>query len=147
MHCHKNHHTMNQMDHTVPNLTGVDQSGVEEKVRALLPGYMAMGQSGMGDMMDMGHPRNTLPMMTGDGQFGSVDMGGMFTVVKVREGLTSYADPGFYKNPPGTVAHKVADEAGKKTQPEPEHPDMHHGGENFLKGENPAPATSGHHHH
>jgi FtsP/CotA-like multicopper oxidase with cupredoxin domain len=128
MHCHKNHHTMNQMAHDVPNLTGVDQSGVEEKVRKLLPGYMAMGQTGMGDMMEMGRPRNTLPMMTGEGQFGSVDMGGMFTVVKVREGITSYADPGFYKNPPGTVAHKVADESGKEKRRKPEQQDMHHRG-------------------
>jgi len=129
MHCHKNHHTMNQMDHTVPNLTGVDQSGIEEKVRNLLPGYMAMGQNGMGDMMDMGRPPNTLPMMTGNGQFGTLDMGGMFTVVKVREGITSYADPGPYKNPPGTVAHKVADDSGKEKRREPEHGRMYqHGG-------------------
>ena len=127
MHCHKNHHTMNQMAHDVPNLTGVDQSGVEEKVRKLLPGYMAMGQTGMGDMMEMGRPRNTLPMMTGEGQFGSVDMGGMFTVVKVREGISSYADPGPYKNPPGTVARKVADESGKEKR-KPEHQEMHHHG-------------------
>src|SRR6266851_2005498 len=66
MHCHKNHHTMNQMAHDLPNLINVDQSGIEEKVRALLPGYMAMGQTGMGEMaeMQMGGPRNTLPMMT-----------------------------------------------------------------------------------
>jgi FtsP/CotA-like multicopper oxidase with cupredoxin domain len=125
MHCHKNHHTMNQMAHDVPNLTGVDQSGVEEKVRSLLPGYMAMGQTGMGDMMEMGRPRNTLPMMTGQGQFGPVDMGGMFTVVKVREGITSYADPGFYKHPPGTVARKVADESGKEKRRMPEQQEMH----------------------
>ena len=104
MHCHKTHHTMNQMDHTVPNLTGVDQSGLEEKVRKLLPGYMAMGQNGMGEMMDMGRPLNTLPMMTGNGQFGSIDMGGMFTVVKVREKLSGYDDPGDYKFPAGSVA-------------------------------------------
>jgi hypothetical protein len=29
-------------------------------------------------------PGNTLPMMTGFGQFGPLEMGGMFTVVKVR---------------------------------------------------------------
>jgi FtsP/CotA-like multicopper oxidase with cupredoxin domain len=121
MHCHKTHHTMNQMAHDVPNLTGVDQSGVEQKVRDLLPGYMAMGQSGMGDMMEMGHPRNTLPMMTGEGQFGSVDMGGMFTVMKVREGITSYADPGPYKNPPGTVAHKVAEDGQPPARMQPGH--------------------------
>jgi FtsP/CotA-like multicopper oxidase with cupredoxin domain len=129
MHCHKNHHTMNQMAHDVPNLTGVDQKGVEEKVRGLLPGYMAMGETGMGDMMEMGRPRNTLPMMTGDGQFGSIDMGGMFTVVKVREGITSYADPGPYKNPPGTVARKVADESGKQKRPATQRRGMQdHGG-------------------
>jgi hypothetical protein len=128
MHCHKNHHTMNQMAHNVPNLVGVDQSGVEEKIRALLPGYMAMGQTGMADMMDMGRPPNTLPMMTGEGQFGSIDMGGMFTVVKVREGIASYADPGPYKNPPGTVAHKVADASGKEERPADGHQDMHHHG-------------------
>jgi len=71
MHCHKNHHTMNQMDHSVPNLTDVDQSGIEEKVRKLLPGYMAMGQNGMGEMMDMGRPPNTLPMMTGNASSGA----------------------------------------------------------------------------
>jgi hypothetical protein len=80
-------------------------------------------------MMDMGRPPNTLPMMTGNGQFGSIDMGGMFTVVKVREAITTYADPGPYKNPPGTVAHKVADDSGKEKQRAPEHEHMHqHGG-------------------
>jgi manganese oxidase len=106
-HCHKSHHTMNAMGHDVPNLLGVKQAGVEEKIRRVLPGYMAMGESGMGNMMDMGRPKNTLPMMTGDGPFGPVEMGGMFTILKVRKGLTSYADPGWYKAPPGTVARKV----------------------------------------
>jgi manganese oxidase len=106
-HCHKSHHTMNAMGHDVPNLLGVKQGGLEAKIRKLLPGYMAMGEAGMGNMMDMGRPRNTLPMMTGEGPFGGVEMGGMFTVLKVREGLTSYADPGWYKAPAGTVAHRV----------------------------------------
>jgi FtsP/CotA-like multicopper oxidase with cupredoxin domain len=128
MHCHKSHHTMNQMAHDVPNLTGVDQSGVEEKVRDLLPGYMAMGKNGMGDMaeMDMPGPRNTLPMMTGTGQFGSIDMGGMFTVVKVRDGIASYVDPGPYRYPAGTVAHKVAVEAVPAKPDAGQH--HHHGG-------------------
>jgi hypothetical protein len=106
-HCHKSHHTMNAMSHDVPNMLGVSQGGAEEKVRALLPDYMAMGESGMGRMMDMGRPRNTLPMMSGDGPFGPVQMGGMFTALKVREGITSYDDPGWYKQPPGTGARKV----------------------------------------
>jgi manganese oxidase len=90
-------------------MTGVSQAGIEQKVQKLLPGYMAMGENGMDDMaeMNMGGPKNTLRMMAGEGPFGSVGMGGMFTVVKVREGLKNYSDPGWYKNPPGTVAKKV----------------------------------------
>src|SRR6266851_5401418 len=79
-HCLKSHHTMNQMAHNLPNLTGVSQAGLEEKVQKLLPGYMAMGENGMDDM---------------------------FTVLKVRAGLKNYSDPGWYNNPPSTVAKKV----------------------------------------
>ncbi|MBI4005329.1 MAG: copper oxidase, partial [Gammaproteobacteria bacterium] len=54
-------------------------------------------------------PRNTLPMMTGKGPFGAIEMGGMFTVVKVRNDLArgDYHDPGWYKNPHETMAHKI----------------------------------------
>ena len=48
-HCHKSHHTMNAMGHGIPNTLRVDQSAVEAKIRALLPGYMAMGENGMSD--------------------------------------------------------------------------------------------------
>ena len=106
-HCHKSHHTMNAMSHDLPNMLGVRQDKTEAKVRAILPGYMAMGETGMGNMMDMGRPKNTLPMMTGTGPFGPVEMGGMFTILKVRDGITSYDDPGWYKHPEGTVARKV----------------------------------------
>jgi hypothetical protein len=34
-------------------------------------------------------------------------MGGMFTVLKVRDGISSFEDPGWYQNPEGTVASKV----------------------------------------
>ncbi|MEO6420387.1 MAG: copper oxidase [Polyangiaceae bacterium] len=106
-HCHKSHHTMNAMSHDLPNMIGVKQGGVEDKVRQVLPGYMAMGETGMGGMMEMGRPKNTLPMMTGTGPFGPIEMGGMFTVLKVREGITSYDDPGWYKHPEGALARKV----------------------------------------
>ena len=46
-------------------------------------------------------------MMTGRGQFGPPEMGGMSTVVKVRDGITSYHDPGPYEFPAGSVARKV----------------------------------------
>ena len=69
-----------------------------------------MGTQGMAEMgsMEMPMPDNTLPMMTGFGQYGPVEMGGMFSVVKVREGLArdDYKDPGWYKHPAGTVAYE-----------------------------------------
>jgi hypothetical protein len=48
-------------------------------------------------------------MMTGTGPFGPIEMGGMFTVMKIREGLAhdDYSDPGLYKHPAGTVAYEV----------------------------------------
>jgi hypothetical protein len=54
-------------------------------------------------------------MMTGYGQYGSIEMGGMFTVVKIREGLdrNDYKDPGWFKHPEGTVAHIWSGELGK----------------------------------
>jgi FtsP/CotA-like multicopper oxidase with cupredoxin domain len=107
LHCHKSHHTMNAMSHDLPNMVGVDQTRVEERVRALLPGFMAMGSTGMGEPMEMGRPKNTLPMMTGTGPYGAIQMGGMFTILKVREGISSYEDPGWYARPEGTFARKV----------------------------------------
>ena len=108
LHCHKSHHTMNAMGHQVPTMLGVDQRGIAEKINHLVPDYMAMGEKGMGEMadMEMELPANTLPMMTGQGPFGSVQMGGMFTVLKVRKDQKpgDYSDPGWYQHPPGTVA-------------------------------------------
>lgn len=112
LHCHKSHHTMNPMGHTVPNTLGVSQKGLEEKIRKQIPGYMPMGETGMAEMQSMSQhmsgPQNTLPMMMGRGPFGNIEMGGMFTVVKVRDHLTSYdKDPGWYKHPRGTVAYRL----------------------------------------
>jgi FtsP/CotA-like multicopper oxidase with cupredoxin domain len=109
-HCHKSHHVMNAMGHDVPTMIGVDHRGVAEKINKLLPDYMAMGERGMADMsgMEMPLPDNTLPMMTGQGPFGPLEMGGMFTVVKIREGLDrgDYRDPGWYRHPKGSVAYE-----------------------------------------
>jgi len=108
-HCHKSHHTMNAMGHDVPTLIGVDHRGVAEKITKLIPDYMVMGEKGgsMGDM-EMPLPDNTLPMMTGQGPFGGVEMGGMFTVLKVRKDQKAgdYKDPGWYEHPAGTVAYE-----------------------------------------
>jgi FtsP/CotA-like multicopper oxidase with cupredoxin domain len=109
-HCHKSHHVMNAMGHNVPTMIGVDHREVAQKIIKLVPDYMVMGERGMADMgeMEMPLPDNTLPMMSGAGPFGPIEMGGMFTVVKVREGLArgDYKDPGWYKYPQGTVAYE-----------------------------------------
>jgi hypothetical protein len=104
MHCHRRHHPMNAMGHDTPNMIGVDSTGVSDRISDLLPDYMPMGEAGMGGMMAMGGPHNTLPAMAGDGPFGPIEMGGMFTLFKVRDRLTGYADPGWYAHPKGTVA-------------------------------------------
>ena len=110
LHCHMTHHVMNQMGHDIPNMIGVKPGNLDKKVRPLLPGYMTMGQHGMGDMGEMGMsvPPNSIPMVGGEGPFGYITMGGMFTIVKVREQLADRStDPGWYPNPPGTVADKA----------------------------------------
>jgi hypothetical protein len=75
----------------------------------------------MADMGSMEHPMpdNTLPMMTGFGQFGPIEMGGMFTVMKIREGqaVGDYSDPGSYKHPQGTVAYEVNGTANEPPRP------------------------------
>ncbi len=117
-HCHKSHHTMNAMGHGLPNLLGVNQGprqgepSLEDRIRAILPGYMAMGEAGMAEHAvhaeHMQGPRNTLPMMTGQGPYGPIEMGGMFTVLKVRDEIETYDDPGWYEQPEGTAAYRLS---------------------------------------
>jgi hypothetical protein len=106
---------MNAMGHNVPTMIGVDHRQVVKDITKLIPDYMVMGERGMADMseMEMPTPDNTARMMGGDGPFGSVEMGGMFTVVKVREGLArnDYKDPGWYEHPRGTQAYEWKGEA------------------------------------
>jgi FtsP/CotA-like multicopper oxidase with cupredoxin domain len=112
MHCHMTHHVMNQMGHGALNLIGVDTDEIDKKVRkSLIPGFMNMGQDGMGDMGDMGMPvpKNSIPMVGGQGQYDPITMGGMFTILKVRDNLKSYDDPGWYQHPPGTLASLASD--------------------------------------
>ncbi len=137
IHCHKSHHTMGPMGHNVPNMLGVSQKDVEERIRKLVPGYMAMGESGMaehGKHVAMGHmpgPENTLPMMTGEGPYGPIEMGGMFTVFKVRADQKpgDYSDPGWYKAPEGTTARLVSADpevVNPRAAPEPSLEDIDH---------------------
>ena len=122
MHCHMTHHTMNQMGHNLPNMVGVKPGDLDRKVQQFLPGYMTMGQTGSSAMdtsgmempgmeMDsnssgkgMALPENTVSMQKSEGAFSPLSVGGMFTVFKVRDTLSSYDDPGWYEHPAGTVA-------------------------------------------
>ncbi len=106
-HCHMTHHIMNQMGHGFPNMLGVDMTGLQEKIRQLIPGYMAMGLTGMEDMTQSGMaiPPNSIPMLGFDGQFGNTVLGGMANVLRVRKDLKAYEkDPGPYHFPEGSVA-------------------------------------------
>jgi FtsP/CotA-like multicopper oxidase with cupredoxin domain len=119
-HCHKSHHTMNAMGHQVKNFMGVAQRDLGKALSHAAPKAMAMGTDGMAMMaeMRMPLPANTLPMMTGTGPFGSIEMGGMFTVMKVREDLApgDYRDPGWYTHPQGSVAREIEVAAAGKPQ-------------------------------
>jgi FtsP/CotA-like multicopper oxidase with cupredoxin domain len=110
LHCHRRHHPMNAMGHDIPLMIGVRQGDLEGRIRSLLPEYMAMGETGMHEHATMhGHrlPENTLPMMAGEGPFGPIAMGGMFTMLKVRDELPPDGDVGWYPSPPGTVAESI----------------------------------------
>ena len=126
LHCHKSHHTMNAMGHSVRTYIGANLKGVAPMIKKVAPGYMPMGANGMGDMggMEMPLPDNTLPMMGGFAQFGPVEMGGMFTVMKVRPGLAAgdYNDPGWYKHPEGAVAYEWTGEPLSEPQRDPRTP-------------------------
>ena len=91
-------------------MIGADHAGLTAQIRELTPEYMVMGERGMADMteMAMAIPENTVPMMTGDGPFGSVEMGGMFSVLKVRKDQPAHSNvnPGWFKHPPHTVAYE-----------------------------------------
>ncbi len=117
MHCHMTHHVMNQMGDNFPNMIGVKPGKLDAQVQKLLPGYMTTGNDGMaehGIHIDNGYtkaPPNSIPMRGGPGPFDYITMGGLLTVLKVRENLQSYdRDPGWYRHPEGTVARLASRE-------------------------------------
>jgi manganese oxidase len=133
-HCHKSHHTMNAMGHEVPTMIGVDHRHVVNQINKLIPDYMVMGERGMADMgeMEMPLPDNTLPMMTGAGPYGPIEMGGMFTMVQVREGQAKddYMPPAPYVQPKGTQAYEWTGESMNPLRA----PTSQHGGiENSMR--------------
>jgi FtsP/CotA-like multicopper oxidase with cupredoxin domain len=112
-HCHKAHHTMNAMSHSVPNTIGVEQDDLARQIASLVPGYMNMSGAMTHMPMHMPMPENTLPMMASAGRYGDIEMGGMFTVVKIRADLKhgDYRDPGWYSAPADSIAYPWGAEA------------------------------------
>lgn len=113
-HCHMSHHTMGPMAHDIENPLGVKQSDLTEQIRKHTPDVMLMGQFGMASHAahtQMGHvkvPVNTLPMMDGKGPFGPLEMGGMFTVIKVRDQLDAQSAHSWYDSPKHEIASKIS---------------------------------------
>lgn len=108
LHCHKTHHTMNGMEHDLPNMIGVDQTEYVERIKKIFPDYMPMGTKGMGEMFEPEHghmkkPPNFLPFGT-PGPFGPIEMGGMFTILMVRDDISSYEKPDWYGKPDSSEA-------------------------------------------
>ncbi|MBI3246108.1 MAG: copper oxidase [Deltaproteobacteria bacterium] len=117
MHCHMTHHVMNQMGDQFPNMIGVQSGDLDARVQSLLPGYMTMGSEGMAEHglhIESGHtqaPPNSIPMRGGPGPFDYITMGGLLTLLKVREHLAhENLDPGWYRHPKGTVASRASRE-------------------------------------
>jgi len=137
-HCHKSHHTMNAMGHTVPTMIGVDHTDIVKKITKLVPDYMVMGERGMADMaeMEMPLPDNTVAMMTGEGPFGGVEMGGMFSVLKVRKDQKpgDYSNPGWYAHPKGSVAYEYQGALAEPTRT------LSEGGTSMPRSEKNAPS-------
>lgn len=129
LHCHKTHHVMNQMGHRLPNLTGINDEDIQRKIKKYFPNFIGlMGVNGMEEMFEMyggaqpmngmtpKTPENIAPMGN-PGQFGVLEMGGMSTILKVRENITNYDDPGWYHNPRGTVAESVNEQHHMQSSP------------------------------
>ncbi|MBC7174473.1 MAG: copper oxidase [Polyangiaceae bacterium] len=113
LHCHMTHHMMNQMGHASPHAVGADAERLRRSVGRVVPGYMPMGANGMGEMseMEMPYPDNSVPMLGARGQFGTIDMGGMVTVFKVRRELPRDGEEvGWYSMPRGTLAREATND-------------------------------------
>ena len=118
MHCHMTHHVMNQMGHGAaqPDRRRARRARREASASSL-PGYMTMGQTGMGDMGEMGMPvpDEQHPDARRQGTHDYITMGGMFTILKVRDGITSYDDPGLVRKPGGHArVHRGGDRSASR---------------------------------
>jgi len=109
-HCHMTHHIMNQMGHDIPNVLSAKTKQIDDKISLLIPEYKTLGTKGMRDMTESGRPipKNSIPMLGYDGQFGSTVIGGMANILRVRKNLTSYENTQPYKFPKCSMVKKVS---------------------------------------
>jgi hypothetical protein len=107
MHCHMTHHVMTQMGHGVPNMIGAQTQALDARLGRVVPQAMTMGQTGMGAAMEMPIPTNSVAMRTAMGPYGAIGMGGMMTIIKVREHPTEADAKTPYALPSGTQADKA----------------------------------------
>jgi manganese oxidase len=110
LHCHMTHHAMNQMGHDAVNLMGANVEGLDAKIGRAVPGYMTMGHTGMGDMMAMEQPKNSVSMRGGTGPHGPIDMGGMFTILQIRDPRTPSDAAGWFRERPERIAREATAE-------------------------------------
>jgi len=108
MHCHMTHHVMTQMGHNIPNMIGADTKAVDARLARVEPQAMTMGQAGMGGEMTMPIPANSVAMRSSPGPYGPIDMGGMFTLIKVRERAAEADAASWYTQPAGTRVEKAS---------------------------------------
>jgi hypothetical protein len=60
----------------------------------------------LSEMTGMAQPVNSIAMMGAPGPHGTIDMGGMFTLLKIRDRLER--DPGWYSAPTTTTASEAS---------------------------------------
>ena len=107
MHCHMTHHVMNQMGHDVANMVGADTRALDAALEPRRPrlhddGHDRHGRDG--EMRDADAAEQPSRCAAATGPFGDIDMGGMFTVLKVRDDPGSADAEGWFRHPEGTVA-------------------------------------------
>ncbi len=112
VHCHMTHHVMTQMGHGIPNLTGADASAFDDALLRVVPRFKAMNERMMSSADDeSGMPQNSMPMMGGVGPFGFITMGGMFTLLKIRDNTVEETGAStWYQAPAGTQADVASPE-------------------------------------
>ena len=92
-------------------------------------------------------------MVGAQGPHDYITMGGMFTIFKVRDGISSYGDPGWYDDPKGMARPATTEELSRdgidpdtKSMPPMSHGDGHtnHGSEGHNSMEHGSNDHEGH---